>query len=431
MNKKDSYLPDEEEIIRWKSNCWFDISRTKNVFEPEEPPKFDKTEKMLRARKYIFRPDKKQKEKLNLLFKSSAYIYNETLKEIKKLNANGKINKKSLNLDKLRPLVLEKRKNQKVNQHILDGTIAKAGSNYKSAISNFKNGNIKKFRLRFKKYHNTNHSIYLEPANVLKDGKISDIGKIEVVEVGSKNKKHFTLTKDEKNKNKSKYLYINKGFIISYEHKTKKYILINISETDKSFNEEKPREKFISLDPGIGPIFSGVSPDNCFVFGKTTFNKMKTYMTEINKTHSLNKETLKKRLKLRDLLNMKIRRMRDDCHFKLINYLTSRFNKILIGDMSVQGIVKKGKKLARMSKRVICAFSLYKFKERLKQKCDFLNIVYKEINEFNTSKMCSCCGNIKKDLLLGQKIYNCGKCHTTINRDFNGARNIFHVSMIE
>lgn len=425
------YLPKDPKLVKIKSNCWFDISRSKNIFEGENVPQFDENKKMLRARKYIFYPSKDQKEKLRELFKCSTYIYNETLKEIKK---RDKFDTKSLNLLSLRSLVLDKRKKQKVNQHILDGSIAKAGSNYKSAITNLKNKNIKNFRIRYKKYHNTDLQIYLEPANVLKNSKISDIGEIKVFDTSVKFKRKLKITRDENFINNPKYLYIDKSFIIRFEHKTKNYYLINISEGINNLNGlDKPRDKFISLDPGIGPILSGISPNNCFVFGKDTFNKMKTYMIEINKTHSTNEDTLSKRLKLRNLLNMKIRRMKDDCHFKLINYLTSKFNKILIGDMSVQGIVKKvkSKGIAKMSKRVICAFSLYKFKERLKAKCEFLNIGYEEINEFYTSKMCSICGDIKHNLKLGEKVYKCESCKTTIDRDFNGARNIFHVSQIK
>jgi putative transposase len=41
-----------------------------------------------------------------------------------------------------------------------------------------------------------------------------------------------------------------------------------------------------------------------------------------------------------------------------------------------------------------------------------------------TSKMCSICGNIKEDL-GGNETYKCQKCGTCIERDINGARNIY------
>ena len=38
--------------------------------------------------------------------------------------------------------------------------------------------------------------------------------------------------------------------------------------------------------------------------------------------------------------------------------------------------------------------------------------------------MCSKCGNIKHDLGIN-KIYECLKCNTVLDRDINGARNIY------
>ncbi len=42
----------------------------------------------------------------------------------------------------------------------------------------------------------------------------------------------------------------------------------------------------------------------------------------------------------------------------------------------------------------------------------------------NTSKMCSMCGNIKKDLKLSDRVYNCDVCGLTIDRDEDAAINI-------
>jgi len=43
----------------------------------------------------------------------------------------------------------------------------------------------------------------------------------------------------------------------------------------------------------------------------------------------------------------------------------------------------------------------------------------------NMFKMWSCCGN-----LGGSDIYTCQKCHMTIDRDINGARNIYVKSLL-
>lgn len=47
-----------------------------------------------------------------------------------------------------------------------------------------------------------------------------------------------------------------------------------------------------------------------------------------------------------------------------------------------------------------------------------------EVNPRGTSKTCSCCGNIKEDLTLKDRIYNCEICKISIDRDLNAAYNI-------
>ncbi len=68
--------------------------------------------------------------------------------------------------------------------------------------------------------------------------------------------------------------------------------------------------------------------------------------------------------------------------------------------------------------------SFYKFRERLKYKCDENQRKYIMINEWMALKMCSKCGKIKEDL-EGSNKYECNKCKIKMDRDINGARNIY------
>ena len=61
-------------------------------------------------------------------------------------------------------------------------------------------------------------------------------------------------------------------------------------------------------------------------------------------------------------------------------------------------------------------------------KCGINGTRFGEIDEWYTSKMCSKCGNIKDDL-KGNKVYDCLKCKTKMDRDINGSRNIYMVAI--
>lgn len=43
---------------------------------------------------------------------------------------------------------------------------------------------------------------------------------------------------------------------------------------------------------------------------------------------------------------------------------------------------------------------------------------------YASSKICSCCGNVKKDLKLRDRVYKCNKCGNVIDRDYNASINL-------
>ena len=66
----------------------------------------------------------------------------------------------------------------------------------------------------------------------------------------------------------------------------------------------------------------------------------------------------------------------------------------------------------------------YEFRRQLEYKCAKKGISLIVADRFYpSSKLCSCCGNIKKDLKLSDRIYRC-KCGNIIDRDFQAAVNL-------
>ena len=70
------------------------------------------------------------------------------------------------------------------------------------------------------------------------------------------------------------------------------------------------------------------------------------------------------------------------------------------------------------------ALSHYSFKERLLHMATYRGCKVHICDESYTSKTCGCCGNMN-DTLGGNKVFVCSKCGISIDRDYNGARNIY------
>lgn len=67
----------------------------------------------------------------------------------------------------------------------------------------------------------------------------------------------------------------------------------------------------------------------------------------------------------------------------------------------------------------------YEFRRILTYKCNWLDIPLVAIDTFYpSSKKCSVCGSIKKDLKLKDRTYVCECCNTIIDRDYNASINI-------
>ena len=104
--------------------------------------------------------------------------------------------------------------------------------------------------------------------------------------------------------------------------------------------------------------------------------------------------------------------------------IVKNFETILIGKLSSKSIVRKNGKLNKITKRIALSLKFYEFTKRLKYKCNVNNINIGIIDEWMTSKMCSFCGTIDEKL-GSKKIYKCKNCKKVLDRDINGARNIY------
>ncbi|WP_205694160.1 RNA-guided endonuclease TnpB family protein [Clostridium sp. JN-9] len=119
-------------------------------------------------------------------------------------------------------------------------------------------------------------------------------------------------------------------------------------------------------------------------------------------------------------------------HQRLTNIRTDYINKtvselikqkpsfITIEDLNVSGMMKN-----RHLAKAVAQQKFYEFRIKLISKAKQNNIEIRIVDRFYpSSKTCSCCGNIKKDLKLSDRVYKCDNCNTSIDRDLNASINL-------
>jgi putative transposase len=81
--------------------------------------------------------------------------------------------------------------------------------------------------------------------------------------------------------------------------------------------------------------------------------------------------------------------------------------------------------------RTISDLGLYELRRQLEYKSKLKgNKLNFADRWFPSSKTCSCCGNVKSDLKLSDRTYNCEACGLSIDRDYNASINLNNLNQI-
>lgn len=153
---------------------------------------------------------------------------------------------------------------------------------------------------------------------------------------------------------------------------------------------------------------------------KRLLKKLKREQRRLSRKQKGSQNREKQRIKVA-LLHYRIRCIRQDTLHKLTTKLTQRYLSIGIEDLNVKGMMSN-RKLARS----VADMGFYEFRRQLSYKSELRgnNVVIAD-RWFPSSKRCSYCHNIKKDLALKDREYHCDQCGTTLDRDLNAAKNLF------
>ena len=234
------------------------------------------------------------------------------------------------------------------------------------------------------------------------------------------------------------YGYIPKNTNIKSGTITKianRYFLSLIIEVKDIVKTENTSTKGLGIDLGIkdtaicsdGKIFKNI---NKTIKVKKLKKKLKREQRKMSRSYEYSKS---KKIKLQELKNfnkkkLKVQKIfyrlnciRDDYNNKIVDEITrAKLKYITIEDLKVSNMMKN-----KHLSKAIQEQNFYAIRTKLINKCKERNIELRLVDTFYpSSKTCSCCGSIKKDLKLNDRIYKCYNCGLEMDRDYNASINL-------
>ena len=375
--------------------------------------------KLLKSFKTEINPTVEQKIKIRKTIGTCRFIYNFYLAHNKKLHEDGE---KFMSSSKFRiwlnneylpqhpeHLWIKEAYSKAVTQSVNNGQTAFTRFfNHESAFPNFKKKGKSDVKMYFVK--NNPKDCYCERHRI----KIPSLGWVRIKEKG-----YIPTTKDG--------YEIKSGSVSIKADRYYVSVLVEVSD-NKTINH---------FDEGIG-IDLGLKDFAIVSNGKTYQNINKTEKLKklerqlireqrclsrkyekLKKGESTQKNIQKQKLKVQKL-HHRIDNIRTDYINKTIaEMVKTKPSYITIEDLNVKGMMKN-----RHLAKAVASQKFYEFRTKLKAKCNENGIELRVVDRwYPSSKMCHCCGTIKKDLKLSDRIYRCD-CGYVEDRDFNAALNL-------
>ncbi len=157
--------------------------------------------------------------------------------------------------------------------------------------------------------------------------------------------------------------------------------------------------------------------------------KMRRLQRRVSKKYQLNKKG-GSYVKTRNIIKLekrirKVYKNLDNIRTNYIHQITAKIvkakpSKVVMEDLNVSGMMKN-----RHLSKAIAQQKFYEFITIMKYKCERIGSKFIQADRFYpSSKTCSECGAIKKDLKLSDRTYICPECGCVIDRDYNASINL-------
>ena len=395
-----------------------------------ELPRTEKKE-LLKSNKIQIFPNQQQKQKIKQWMGAYRWTYNKCLEWRKSNKISKNFNKKYLRSQFINTKSIKDEKPyvNNVPYDVRDAAMCDLMKNLKSNFAKVKNKTINNFNLKFNSIKKSTQSISIRHRDYgRKSGRyafLKDIKKSEPIDP-SRVIHDFRILRDNIG---NYFMCIPIDYMFKGDRQAKTFSLENI-------------DGVISLDPGVRTFMTGFDPfdKNVIHFAPNAIDKLYDKCLVVDSLESeKSKLKGKKRKQLRKALlrlRQKIRNMVKDMHFKVAKFLCLNYKVILLPIFETQGMTRnnnksKRRKIHKKTVRQMLTLSHYLFKQRLINKSyQFRNCNVVIVDESYTSKTCSNCGKINTKL-GGSKTFNCVNegtikgCNMKMDRDVNGARNIF------
>ena len=375
---------------------------------------------MLKSFKTEINPTEEQKVKIRKTIGTCRYIYNFYLAHNKELHDNGEkfMNGKSFsvwlnneylpkNPDKL---WIKEVSSKSVKRSIENGCVAFTRFfKHQSAFPNFKKKGKSDVKMYFVKNNPKDCRCERHRIN------IPSLGWVRMKEKG-----YLPTTKD--------------GYVIKSGHvsiKADRYyvsVLIEIPNNKIANNSNEG----IGIDLGLKD-FAIVSNSKTYknINKSAKLKKLEKQLIREQRSLSRKYENLKKgestqraNIQKQKLNVQKLHHKIDDIRTDYINKTIAEIVKtkpsyITIEDLNVSGMMKN-----KHLSKAVASQKFYEFRTKFQAKCKEIGIELRVVDRwYPSSKTCHCCGAIKKDLKLSDRIFQCD-CGYTEDRDFNAALNL-------
>lgn len=183
---------------------------------------------------------------------------------------------------------------------------------------------------------------------------------------------------------------------------------------------ETKDELIVGVDLGIN-AFATLSNGLGFQnpkFLKSSLAKVKRLQEQLSRKVKGSKNRHKARLKLA-LAHQRVKNLRRDYLHKITTQIAKNHSEVVIENLNVKGMLANHKLAAHIQD-----IGFYEFRRQLEYKCQWYGTKLTIVDRFYpSSQLCSNCGHQQK-MPLKERVYCCGRCSFTCDRDLNAAINL-------